>query len=62
MGATIYLDKGPVKRESLGNYFKGKKLPSRVAFLQNISIVCPNAKKQINYQDNQEIFLVPTSK
>lgn len=61
MGITISLDDGPPQRESIGNLYAGKELPSDIAMLRDNKTVCPNTGKWFNQKDNNQIFLVATS-
>jgi len=61
MGITISLEDGPPERESIGNLYAGKDLPSNIANLINNKTRCPKTGKWFVQKDNNQVFLIPTS-
>ena len=58
MGVSISLNDGPAEKESIGNLYKGKEVPSTIAtFIYNY-VRCPNTDKWFLQTDNNQIFLV----
>ncbi len=59
MGIGLTLDDGPTKKESIGNTYAGKELPTQVATLSNNKVSCPNTGRLTSQKDNNQVFLVP---
>jgi hypothetical protein len=61
MGIGISLDKGPIKKESIGDLYHGEEVPPEIVNCINNRTICPNTKKWFTQKDNQQIFIVPVS-
>ena len=59
LGISIELGDGPATKESIGNTYAGKALPTQVATLTGNKTNCPNTGKLTSQKDNNQIFLVP---
>ncbi len=58
-GISIILTDGPVVRQSIGAFYRGKSLPKNLGELANNSVTCPNTGRQSAQKNNDQIFLVP---
>jgi len=59
MPILVTLDDGPPGRQSIGDTYRGKALPTNIGTLTNNTLTCPETGKQFVQQDNRQIFLVP---
>ena len=59
LGISIGLDDGPPDKESIGDVYRGKDLPPKVARLIGNKTICPNTGKLTSQADNDQVFLVP---
>ena len=59
MGISITIEKGPIDKQSIGDFYAGKSLPKSLANLTNASISCPKTGKQSTQKNHHQIFLIP---
>jgi hypothetical protein len=45
MGTSVELNDGPVDKQSAGDTYKGKEIPSELLELNNNSVICPKTGK-----------------
>jgi len=58
LGISIEMDDGPVEKESIGNLYAGKELPTEIATLTGNKTICPNTNKMTSQKDNHQVFIV----
>ena len=58
MGINMTLDDGPAEKESIGNLYKGKEVPSKIAMFTRNYVRCPHTGRMFIQEDNNQIFLV----
>jgi hypothetical protein len=58
-GVSITVENGPVNKQSIGDFYKGKSLPKTLASLSSESFSCPLTGRQSIQKDTKQIFLVP---
>ena len=58
LGMNVELNDGPVEKESIGNLYAGKELPTQIATLIGNKPICPNTGKITSQEDNNQVFLV----
>jgi len=61
MGISIGLADGPSKKESIGDAYSGKDLPTSIATMTSNKFQCPKTGQLTNQKDNNQVFLVPIS-
>lgn len=59
LGILVVLDDGPLTKQSIGAWYKGKPLPKSLADLTNQCITCLKTGRQSTQKNNEQIFLVP---
>jgi hypothetical protein len=59
MTVSVMLKDGPFEKQSIGQFYNGKTLPTNVAALTSRSISCPRTGRQSIQKDKHQIFLVP---
>jgi hypothetical protein len=57
MGIVVNLNNGPADRDSIGNLYKGKEMPTNIGSLINHHAQCPNTGRWFKQEDNDQIFL-----
>ena len=58
MGIRVGLDDGPAEKDSIGNLYAGRELPTTIVDLINNYTTCPNTGKRFRQKDNNQVFLV----
>jgi hypothetical protein len=61
MRVRIYLDDGPLEKKSIAETFQGTSVPPQVAAIQDHKTLCLKTGKMFVQQQDEHIFLVPTS-
>ena len=61
VGVAIRLQDGPAHKESIGDFYAGRKLPPEVATLVNNQVTCPKTGRMTSQRDNNQVFIVPVS-
>src|SRR5262245_29687655 len=56
---SITMENGPVDKQSIGEFYSGKRLPQRLATLSNQSFPCQLTGRQFIQKNTKQIFLVP---
>ena len=59
MGIAVVLDDGPMDKQSIGEWYRGKTLPKNLADLANNAVSCPKTGRQSTQRNNHQIFLIP---
>lgn len=59
MGVRIQLNDGPADKQSVGDTYRGKSVPTTVANFIHNYVTCQKTGKLFVQQDNNQIFLVP---
>jgi hypothetical protein len=61
MNATIHINDGPAERQSLEDFYDGKRPPPGIAKVAQGRAQCLNTGKLFNQKDYRKIFLVPAA-
>jgi hypothetical protein len=59
MRIGIYLDEGPIEKQSIGDAFQGKSLPPQVLAIAGHKTLCLRTGKMFAAENKDQIFLVP---
>jgi len=62
MAITVVLKDGPIEKQSIGQVYNGKTLPTSLADLTNRGVSCPKTGRQSIQKNKHQIFLVPAKK
>jgi hypothetical protein len=62
MGISITMVDGPVAKQSVGDFYRGKIVPKNLADLGNNCVTCPKTGRQSTQKNNHQIFLVPVKR
>ena len=60
MGVSFAMVDGPVDKQSIGDFYRGKTVPKNLAELSGHSVTCPKTGRQSTQKNNHQIFLIPT--
>jgi hypothetical protein len=58
-GISITMEDGPVDKQSIGDFYRGKSFPESLASLSNTVLTCHLTGRQFIQKDTKQIFLVP---
>ena len=61
MGIGIYLNEGPLDKQSIGDIYQQKLRPPQVQALKFHKTLCLKTGKTFTQEDDNQIFLVPAS-
>jgi hypothetical protein len=57
--ATLFLNDGPSKRTTVGEAYKDKPLPPRLAKMLSKDTLCPELAISLKLEDPDKVYLVP---
>ncbi len=55
----IELQYGPADKQSVGDFYSGKELPTVLAMLKNSYYQCSKTGKMFSQKDKNQVFLIP---
>jgi hypothetical protein len=56
---SVFLDGGPLKKQSVAAAYPENNLPPNLATLKDVRVYCPKTGRQYAQTDYKQIFLVP---
>ena len=59
MEVVVMLQGGPTSKQSIGDRYQGKDLPSELAALKDNRVYCPKFGRHYSQKNEREIFLIP---
>jgi rubrerythrin len=59
MEIFVMLENGPAGKQSIGDRYQGKRLPSELAALKDKRLYCPKLGRHYSQKSEKEIFLIP---
>jgi rubrerythrin len=59
MEIFVMLEDGPAGKQSIGDRYHGKQLPSELAALKNRRLYCPKLGRHYSQKNENQIFLIP---
>lgn len=61
MRVRIYLEDGPVHKQSVGDAYHGKAQPPQLQAVAGHKVLCLKTGKTFSQSEPKDVFLVPTS-
>jgi rubrerythrin len=59
MEIFVMLENGPAAKQSIGDRYDGKELPSELAALKDMRVYCPKFGRHYSQRNEKKIFLIP---